>query len=133
MIELCKSREFVLTLNPVEVEERVPAVSFDVFAEMNLSYQKARVEIQGCWFKNDTLNDFESQLGDLIQQESGNIVLANIKNRPILTISRAGKNINFIIEAADTMNLGKARIEVPGYSSELQEMLDKIKNYKKCW
>ncbi|HEC15156.1 MAG TPA: hypothetical protein ENI99_01055 [Sedimenticola sp.] len=122
-----------MTLDPVEVEERVPAVSFDVVVEMNLSYQKARLEIQACWFGNDALNDFESRLGDLIQQESGDVVLANIKGKPVLTISKAGKNINFIIEATDTMGLGKARIEVPGYSSELQEILGRIKSYPKSW
>lgn len=133
MIEICKSRELVITLNPVEIEERVPAVSFDVVAEMNLSYQKARIEIQSCWIKYDDLNKFESQISDLIQQESGSVVLSDSKNKPILTIGREGNGINFIVEAIDTMHLGKARLEVPGHASELQEVLDRIKDYPKTW
>ena len=133
MIEICKSRELVITLNPVEIEERVPAVSFDVVAEMNLLYQKARIEIQSCWIKYDELNRFESELSNLIQQESGSIVLSDSKQKPILTISRDGNGINFIVEAIDTMYLGKARIEVPGNVSELQEVLDRFKNYPKAW
>ena len=133
MLELCRSDEFVLTLDPVEVEEKASSVSFDVVAEMNLSYQRARIEFQSCWIKMDALKRFEARLDELLRQESGSVVLANNRKKPVITINRAGDDIDIIVEATDTMGYGKARMEVPGYASELEGLLGRIRDYPKTW
>ncbi|VAX05588.1 hypothetical protein MNBD_GAMMA26-1625 [hydrothermal vent metagenome] len=133
MIELCKSEEFILTLDPVEVEAQISSVSFNVAAEMTLSYQKASIEFQSCWIKIDALSGFENQLSELIQQKSGCVVLANFKQHPVITIKKDGGETDIIVEASDTMGYGNARIKVPGYADELVEMLGRLKAYPKFW
>ncbi len=133
MLELCKSEEFILTLDPVEVEERASSVSFSVVGEMNLSYQRARIEIQSCWIKMEALNKFETQLEELRQKKSGSVVLANNKKKPVISITKTDDEINISVRATDTMGLGEASISVPGYASELEEMLGRIRDYPKSW
>jgi len=133
MIELCRSEEFIITLDPVEVEEQISSVSFDVVAEMNLTYQRARIEFQSCWIKMNALARFEDQLSELIKQESGAVVLANFKKQPVITINRTGSEIDIIVDTTDTMGFGKATVKVPGYASELEEILGRLKAYPKTW
>ena len=133
MIELCKSEEFTLTLDPVEVEHRASSVSFHVVAEMYLSYQRTKIEMLSCWIKMEALSRFEQELDELQQKQSGSVVLINHKQQPVITIERAKDEIQIIVEASDTMGYGKSRLEVPGYASELAEMLTILKEYKKTW
>lgn len=133
MIELSKSEEFTLTLDPVEVEERASSVSFHVVAEMYLSYQRTKIEMLSCWIKMEALSRFEEELDALQQKESGSVVLSNHKQQPVITINRANDEIQIIVEASDTMGYGKTRLEVPGYTSELAEMVTVLRNYEKTW
>lgn len=133
MIELRKSEEFTLTLDPVEVEQRASSVSFHVVAEMYLSYQRTKIEMLSCWFKMEALSRFEQELDELQQKESGSVVLLNHKQQPVITINRANDEIQIIVEAGDTMGYGKARLELPGYTSELGEMVAVLRDYEKSW
>jgi hypothetical protein len=51
MIELLNSNELKLTLDPVETEEKVLSIAFDINAEMNLPYQNVQIEIKSCWIE----------------------------------------------------------------------------------
>lgn len=133
MIELCKSEEFTLTLDPVEVEHRASSVSFHVVAEMYLSYQRTKMEMLSCWIKMEALSRFEKELDELQQKQSGSVVLSNHKQQPVITIERAKDEIQIIVESSDTMGYGKSRLEVPGYAPELAEMVTILKGYKKTW
>jgi len=133
MIELRKSEEFTLTLDPVEVEQRASSVSFHVVAEMYLSYQRTKIEMLSCWIKMEALSRFEQELDELQQKESGSVVLLNHKQQPVITINRANDEIQIIVEAGDTMGYGKARLELPGYTSELGEMVAVLRDYEKSW
>ncbi|MFC1684547.1 hypothetical protein ACFL0R_03630 [Pseudomonadota bacterium] len=133
MIELCKSEEFTLTLDPVEVEKRASSVSFHVVAEMSLSYQRTKLEMLSCWIKMEALSRFEGELDELQQKKSGSVVLLNHKQQPVITIDRADDEIQIIVEAGDTMGYGKTRLEVPGYTSELAEMVTVLRDYEKTW
>ena len=133
MIELCKSEEFTLTLDPVEVEQRASSVSFHVVAEMYLSYQRTKMEMLSCWIKMEALSRFEGELEALQQKKSGSVVLSNHKQQPVITINRSNGEIQIIVEAGDTMGYGKTRLEVPGYASELAEMAAVLRDYQKTW
>lgn len=133
MIELRKSDEFTLTLDPVEVEERASSVSFHVVAEMYLSYQRTKIEMLSCWIKMEALSRFEKELDALQLKESGSVVLLNHKQQPVITINRDNDEIQIVVEASDTMGYGKTRLEVPGYMSELAEMVAVLRDYEKTW
>lgn len=133
MIELCKSEEFTLTLDPVEVEHRASSISFHVVAEMYLSYQRTKIEMLSCWIKMKALSRFEDELDELQQKQSGSVVLLNHKEQPVVAIERTNNEIQIIVEASDTMGYGKSRLEVPGYASELAEMASVLKEYEKTW
>jgi len=81
----------------------------------------------------EALSRFEGELDELQQKKSGSVVLLNHKQQPVITIDRADDEIQIIVEAGDTMGYGKTRLEVPGYTSELGEMVAVIRDYEKSW
>ena len=81
----------------------------------------------------EALSRFEGELDELQQKKSGSVVLLNHKQQPVITIARAKDEIQIIVESSDTMGYGKSRLEIPGYASELAEMVTILKEYKKPW
>jgi len=81
----------------------------------------------------EALSRFEKELDELQQKQPGSVALLNHKQQPVITIARAKDEIQIIVESSDTMGYGKSRLEIPGYASELAEMVTILKEYKKTW
>jgi hypothetical protein len=133
MIELLNSNELKLTLDPVETEEKVLSIAFDIRAEMNFPYQNVQIEIKSCWIEHWTLNDFEGQVRDFIKGERSVALLQNMSNQPVFQIIRGQENVQFVIEASDSMDMGTGKISVNSYEAEVNELFERLRNYPKWW
>jgi hypothetical protein len=133
MIELLNSNELKLTLDPVSTQERVLSIAFDIKAEMNFPYQNVQIEIKSCWIEHSALNDFEGQVRDFTKGERSIAILQNMSNQPIFRIIREKTNIQFLIEASDSVGMGKGTIAVNGYEAEVKELLERLRDYPKWW
>lgn len=130
---LCTSQELKLSLDPVDVEERIPSVAFDLLVEIAMPFQQARITSKECWFTHDALNRFEDQLSDLRSNERGLAILLDMSDRPVLQISREGNEVKTIVRTTDTLRLVTTTVEVHGYASEISILHEQLCSYEKWW
>jgi hypothetical protein len=132
-LALISSAEFEVTLDTVQVDDRIPSVAFDVTANLHLPFQTANVTIKQCWFTHAALNEFEQQLSALRSQESGAATLLNMSDCPILKVMRQGDEIKMSIQASDTVGMSLTTIEMNSYASEIAEIYEHLHSCAKWW
>jgi hypothetical protein len=132
-LALVNSPEFQITLDPAQVEDRVPSVAFNVLADLHMPFQAASVRIKECCFTHAALNEFEQQLSALRTQARGSATLSNMSGLSILTVVRDGNRITTSINASDTVQMASTTIEVNGSASEIARMYGNIRSFAKWW
>ena len=133
MFHLINNIELELTFDMVGVDDHLPSVAFDIGVYWNMPFQNAKIEIKECWFECAALNAFEDSIKNLINNESGKVVLANLSDYPILSFSKSGQEMNTEIFSKDTSGRGTLSLKVKGYSSELSGVLQKLREFEKWW
>jgi len=130
---LCSSAELKVSLDPTRVEDQVGSVAFDLVAEASMPYQQARISAQECWFTHEALSNFESQVSELRYGQQGSATLLDMSERPVITLKRSDAALITIISTADTLGMVRSTIEVRGYASELEQLLEQFKSYPRWW
>jgi hypothetical protein len=130
---LISDSELHLSFDPTGIEERIPSVGFDVVADFSMPFQQTTLRIKDCWFTHEALRSFENKLQALKDCDLGEAVLSNMSDFPILRIARSGEKITTTISSTDSSGIGISSLTVSGYSSEIPQMLCKLRAFEKWW
>lgn len=133
MIELYRDNELAITLDPVRVEERFPSTAFNFVAHFKMPFQETTICIKECWIAHDDLNAFEQALLELTERESGEAVLKNMSEHPVFTLRRSTDSVTFSVSATDTVNIGKATLEVNGGAADISGIWHRLRDFPKWW
>ncbi|TWT34039.1 hypothetical protein KOR34_38750 [Posidoniimonas corsicana] len=132
-LTLIQDDQAELQLDPVDAADTPESVAFDISFVWNMPFQQHRFAIRKCWFLNQSLRAFETQLGTLLNSTYGFASLKNMSDHPVLEVSLDGDNVSYIFTATDTTKLGKLRFTMNTYTLEIEHMYRQLRNYPKWW
>lgn len=135
-IELSRSEEFRLDLDPVECEDDHPSVAFDIEASLNLFRDSMTISLRHCWFSHESLNRFEEELrGMAFEQTVGPATLRNMSDVSIITVDREGDRIRIRIQGIDYYEIyGRVvLVEFERHFAEIREMFQGLEAFPKWW
>ena len=133
ILDLVKEPEFHLGLDPVDSDDNYPSVAFNIGASFSMPFQHSTITIKECWISHDALNKFEEELTVLRDCLTGRATLQDMNDVSVVIVERNADKITTRVQASDTVNMGKVVLEVYGYSSEINSMLRRIRDYPKWW
>lgn len=118
-----------LTFDPVDVEEAVPAVAFDVTAEWKSGARSARFCLPARWFTHQALNAFEAELDDLADRAQGTVLLRDWSEDPVIEFDRHDHDVvlQFSIHEYPA---NAATLRVSLYAGVLREVAKRLRAEK---
>lgn len=135
-IELSRSDEFRLDLDPVECEDDLPSVAFDIEASLNLFRDSMTISLRHRWFSHDALKRFEEELRAIaFERTLGPATLRNMSDVSIIIVDREGDRILIRIQGIDYYEVyGRVvLVEFERNFVEIREMLQGFEAFPKWW
>lgn len=122
-----------LVFDPVDTCNSPPSISFNINFTWSMPFQDCAIEHRGCWIEHDELNRFENDLSALQVNPSGEIVLRDMSEVAVLTMTRDGNSVLIRYHAFDTTGMGEVVFTIASYAQELSQLENRLRSYPKWW
>ncbi len=134
MFTFIHSINLEIDLDPVKTEDHYhPSVAFDITAIWEMPFQKAKIEINECWFENSELNQFQENLQILFEKRTDSVNLCDMSLKPIFQFNRLNEEIIFELNVQDSFLMGTITLRTEIADQELLEILERMKSWAKWW
>jgi tRNA threonylcarbamoyladenosine modification (KEOPS) complex Pcc1 subunit len=130
---LLNDGESQLCLDPVDVSDNPPAVSFNIDFSWTTQFQSCRIGVKECWIDHDALLRFEAELEALAEREDALARLTDMDEQSVVEVEREQERVVIRICAQDSNPLGHVVFTIFTYVWNAQEMLRRLQEYPKWW
>ena len=121
-----------LSFDPVEIDKRLPSISF-LIRLLRIANPQSCVIEHRCWFDHDSLNRFESDLSQLLERHNGCVCLADLSEHPKLEFERNGDDVFLRFHALETNDQANVVFTISYSLDDVRDVLRRLQDYPKWW
>ena len=121
-----------LSLDPVEIDERLPSVAFIIRISRTANPQTCRIDHR-CWFDHESLNLFEKELSQFFDRDNAYVCLADLSQHPKLEFERNGDDVLLRCHALEAAEQANVILTVSMTMDGVRDVLLRLHEYPKWW
>jgi hypothetical protein len=133
MFHLIHNTDLEVTFDMSGVSDHIPTVAFDIFVKWTMPSQELSLNVKECWFDCEKFDDFEGAVRQLISKDNGSIILHDLSNNPVISLTKSGEVLITEMYFQDTLDRGSFTLNTKSRSIELSEIRDKLGAFDKWW